>query len=67
MADLMGQIADIERRVKVLGLPMSFVCKWADVPKESWSRWKAGTRHPLKETWDKIAEAVDDLERRLKR
>ena len=67
MADLMQEIAEIERRVGLLGLTMAFVCKWAGLPKETWTRWKAGGRDPQKSKWDAIVDAVADLERRLAR
>jgi hypothetical protein len=67
MKDLMTQIAAIEDRAKKLHLPMAFICWWAGVPQATWSRWKKGLFGPTKKNWDAIADAVDDLERRLKR
>lgn len=70
MKSLMEEILEIEGRAKQLRLPMAFVLWWAGVPKATWSRWKAsqdGKAGPTKKNWDKVTDAVADLEKRLKR
>lgn len=63
----MEQIIEIEDRAKRLHLPMAFICRWANVPKATWSWWKSGASEPLKKNWDAMTDAITDLERRLKR
>ena len=62
---LSDDVAGVEKRVSALGLTIKFVCDRAGVPASTWSHWKIGTRRPLKEKWDAIIAAVDDLERRF--
>ena len=59
------EIQEIERRVKSLRLPMSFVLERAKISSPTWTRWKNGTHSPLKEKWDAVVAAVEDIERRL--
>ena len=49
MSECMDQqtiVAEIEDRAKALGLPMSEVCKLADVHPTTFSRWKLSEKNP---------------------
>jgi len=59
------QIAEVERRAKVLSLPMAFILHRAEVPASTWTRWKKGTYGPTKKKWDAVIAALEDIERRL--
>lgn len=44
---------------------MAFVLRRANVSQQTWVQWKKGIRSPMKENWDRVASAVQDLERWL--
>ena len=65
MSNLQQQITEIQARVDRLDLTMAMVLRRAKVPAETWCRWKAGVFGPTKANWDRITEALEDLEARL--
>lgn len=56
------EITEIESRVAALDLSMAWVLRRCGVERATWTHWKSGIRSPMKETWDKIAAEVSEIE-----
>lgn len=63
--NMLSDVVDIERRVKKLWLPMSFVLKRARISPSCWSHWRNGKRAPLQKNWVDFVDQVEYLERVL--
>ena len=54
---------DIERRVDDVKSTMAHVCRRADIPHQSWIRWKTGTNQPNLGKLNTILAEVEKLEK----
>jgi hypothetical protein len=59
--DLTDTCKALETRAADAGVSIKMVLDKAGVHRTTWGRWKSGDSRPLKDTWDSLEAAIDEL------